>query len=181
MNSSREKRRVFPFTTRCAAALNVSWGTCTCGSGPKNIILEVRYRRNRESERRVGYRGRGRRLRAVNKDNCTTCVKCGPDRIVFIVAYVLYTQWRMCSLKRSRRKRTSFTSFSVRRRNGHTHSAKLVKNIGNEFKSPWKAASKVGAVIGGPRIASMTFYIAPVTQTTPKPESVRILLYDFVH
>ena len=28
INSSREKRRVFPFTTRCAAALNVSWGTC---------------------------------------------------------------------------------------------------------------------------------------------------------
>jgi hypothetical protein len=28
MISRREKRRVFPLTTSCAAALNVSWGTC---------------------------------------------------------------------------------------------------------------------------------------------------------
>lgn len=55
-------------------------------------ILGVIYRRDRESERRVGYRGRGGRLRAVNKDDRTTCIKCGPDRIVFVVAYVLYTQ-----------------------------------------------------------------------------------------
>jgi hypothetical protein len=137
MNSSREKRRVLPFTTRCAAALNVSWGTCPRGQDPKiNKFWRVIYRRDREPERRVRYRRRGRRLRAVNKDDCTTCVKCGPDGIVFVVAYVLYTPWQMGSLKRSRRKRTSFTSFPVRRRDGHTHRAKLVKNIGDEFKSP---------------------------------------------
>lgn len=56
-----------------------------------NKVLEVNYCRDRESEGRVHYRGRGRRLRAMNKDDCTTRVKCGPDGIVFVVAYVLYT------------------------------------------------------------------------------------------
>ena len=92
----------------------MSRGAPVHGSGPKKFILEVIYRRDRESECRVGYRGRGGRLRAVNKDDCTTCVKCGPDRIVFVVTYVFYTKWQMCSLKRSRRKLTGFTSFPVR-------------------------------------------------------------------
>lgn len=119
INSSREKRRVLPLTTRCAAALNVSWGTCPRGGQDQLIFLEFDYRCDRESERRVRNRGRGRRLRAMDENDRTTCVECGPYGVVLVITNVL-----------------GFTSVPVRRRNGHTHRTKLVKNIGDEFKSP---------------------------------------------
>ena len=37
----REKRRVFPLTTSCAAALNVSWGTCACGVSAARFLKGV--------------------------------------------------------------------------------------------------------------------------------------------
>lgn len=142
MNSSRGKRRVLPLTTRCAAALNVSWGTCPYELVRTKIIyiytLGIDYRRDGESERRVRNRSRGRRLRAMDEDDCTTSVECGPYGIESIIADVFYSTVadEMGPLNGADEKRTSFTSVPVRRRNGHTHRTKLVKNIGDEFKSP---------------------------------------------
>ncbi len=71
------------------------WHLSTRSELKKNKSSGVDYRRDRESERRVRDRGRGRRLRAMDEDDRTTCVECGPYGIVIIIAYVLYTQWQM--------------------------------------------------------------------------------------
>src|SRR6267378_3191133 len=98
MNSIREKRRVLPLTTSCAAALNVSWGTCSLGGQDEKEkgSEEVGHSCDRESERRVRNRGRGRRLGAMDEDDCTSCVECGPYGIVFVITNVLCTQSQMC-------------------------------------------------------------------------------------
>ena len=57
MNARHEKRRVLPLTTSCAAALNVSWGTCP-GLGIARVVCQLLMKKRRGEVAKLVGKGR---------------------------------------------------------------------------------------------------------------------------
>lgn len=96
IKSRRENRRVFPLTTRWAAALKVSWGTCSycvcfmrAASNTQMLPLCRGYLCDGKPKRRVRDWCQRRRLCAMNEDDRSSSVERRPYRVVYVITYVL--------------------------------------------------------------------------------------------